>query len=176
MGCLVWHTVVCRVMTQALFRNKMGTRTSIHTRCARNILCRRTVCCVARYLHPPAAVLLSQERKMNVTQRLHPLQELLSEPPRGWKVSTLNSFHLRILSSIVVFLTLCLFTRLITGLRASLLRMNTNAQQKAVTRVPYWVPFLGSALSLMRDIDGTVAKGRCVEHNSQFSQTHADLD
>lgn len=107
---------------------------------------------------------------MKIAQRLRLLPEMLSEPARGWKAPTLDSFHIYIspfLSSIVVFLILCLVTRAITGLRAFFLRMNTNTQQKTVTRVPYWVPFLGSALSLMRDTDKTVAKGRCVEHNFQ---------
>lgn len=148
----------------------------MHTCCAWNALCRPTACCLAPCFHPPVAVFSSQERKMNTTQRLHPWQELLSEPARGWRVSTLDSFQIRTLSSIVVFLTLCLVTRAATGLRAVLLRMNKNAQQKPVTRVPYWVPFLGSALSLMRDIDGTVAKGRYVGNNSQFSERRADFD
>lgn len=110
---------------------------------------------------------------MEISQTLHTLQELLSEPAKGWKVSTLNLFHTQLspfLSLIIVFLTLCLVTRVITGLRAFLLQRNTYAQQKTVTRVPYWVPLVGSALSLIRDTDGTVAKGRCVKRSSYFAQ------
>lgn len=129
--------------------------------------------CLARCFHPSNAVFWSQICKMEISQRLHTLQEVLSEPTKGWTVLNSNPFHTKIspfLSLIVVFLILCLVTRVITGLRASLLQMNTNAQQKTVTRVPYWVPFLGSALSLIRDTDGTVAKGRFVKRSSQFTR------
>ena len=56
----------------------------------------------------------------------------------------------------------CIFTRVLTGIQNAISRTHVDSPTKRATSIPYWVPFVGSAVSFATDIQGTLTKGRCV--------------
>lgn len=57
--------------------------------------------------------------------------------------------------------SICVFTRIFTGFQTAKSRKQVDRTRRA-TLIPYWIPFVGSALSFMTDIQGTIAKSRYV--------------
>lgn len=65
-----------------------------------------------------------------------------------------------LLSVISTFLLTCIITRVITGVRSSIAQNNKDAASKTPNRIAYWLPWVGSALSIARSIEGTIARDR----------------
>ena len=66
------------------------------------------------------------------------------------------------LSLLAVVASVCVFTRFLTGIRNAISQTQVDKPQKRPITVPYWVPFVGSAVSFATDIQGTITKGRWV--------------
>lgn len=60
----------------------------------------------------------------------------------------------------VIFVLICLITRTVTEIRRRISQNQVDAVIRTPSRIPYWVPFIGSAVSFARDIEGTIARGR----------------
>ncbi|KAH7087700.1 hypothetical protein FB567DRAFT_592369 [Paraphoma chrysanthemicola] len=63
-----------------------------------------------------------------------------------------------VLSAISFFLLVSIVTRIITGVRSNIAQDNNDARSKTPNRIAYWLPWLGSALSFVRDIEGTISR------------------
>jgi hypothetical protein len=68
-----------------------------------------------------------------------------------------SSPTLSILTAIVV---VCTITRLLTEFQQRRTRSLIDVATKSPIRIPYWVPFVGSAVSFARDVEGTLARDR----------------
>ena len=64
------------------------------------------------------------------------------------------------LSLLAIVASVCVFTRLLTGIQHVISQTHAEKPEKTVSTIPYWVPFVGSAVSFATDIQGTIAKGR----------------
>ncbi|KAF2008830.1 cytochrome P450 [Aaosphaeria arxii CBS 175.79] len=73
------------------------------------------------------------------------------------------------ISLVSTFVLTCLITRIVTGLRSTIAQNNTEADKKTPNRIAYWVPFVGSAISFARDIEGTISKDRDLSGDGIFS-------
>lgn len=67
-----------------------------------------------------------------------------------------------VLSVISFFLLVSIVTRIITGVRSNIAQDNNDARSKTPNRIAYWLPWLGSALSFVRDIEGTISRDHYV--------------
>ena len=65
-------------------------------------------------------------------------------------------------SLLAIVTAICVFTRLLTGIQNVISQTHAERPVKRASTVPYWVPFVGSAVSFAMDIQGTIAKGRWV--------------
>ncbi|KAF2181853.1 cytochrome P450 [Zopfia rhizophila CBS 207.26] len=65
-----------------------------------------------------------------------------------------------LISIFSTFIITCIFTRIVTGARSRISKNQIDAGSKTPSRIPYWVPFVGSAVSFAKDIEGTIARGR----------------
>jgi TRAP-type C4-dicarboxylate transport system permease small subunit len=63
-------------------------------------------------------------------------------------------------SSILAVLIVCILTRIITGVRSSIAQNNHDATTKTPNTIPYWLPFVGTALSFLRNIESTITHDR----------------
>lgn len=63
----------------------------------------------------------------------------------------------------------CLVTRTITGTRSYIARNNNDAPTKKVNRISYWIPWVGSAISFARNIEGTISRDRDETGDGIFS-------
>lgn len=70
-----------------------------------------------------------------------------------------------ILSSISAILVISIATRVITGLRSNLIQRNHDAASKTPNTIPYWLPFVGTALSFLRNIESTITHDRYAHSN-----------
>jgi hypothetical protein len=59
-----------------------------------------------------------------------------------------------------IFVAICLVTRIVTEIQRRISRSQRDAQTKNPIRIPYWIPFVGSAVSFVTDIEGTLARDR----------------
>lgn len=65
-----------------------------------------------------------------------------------------------VLSSICAILVVCIITRVITGFRSNIAQRNHDAASKIPNTIPYWLPFMGTALSFLRNIESTITHDR----------------
>lgn len=72
----------------------------------------------------------------------------------------LSLFASPLLSSISALLIVCVLTRIITGVRSSIAQNNHDAASKTPNTIPYWLPFIGTALSFLRNIESTITHDR----------------
>lgn len=70
--------------------------------------------------------------------------------------------HSPIQSLLAIIAAVCVFTRLLTGMQSAISQSQIDRPNKKVNSIPYWVPFVGSAVSFATDIQGTIARGRWV--------------
>ncbi|OAL51217.1 cytochrome P450 [Pyrenochaeta sp. DS3sAY3a] len=73
------------------------------------------------------------------------------------------------LSVLFTVLATCIITRIITGVRSSIAQNNKDAPSKTPNRIAYWLPWVGSALSFARNIEGTIARDRDNSGDGIFS-------
>jgi hypothetical protein len=59
-----------------------------------------------------------------------------------------------------IFVIICLITRIITEIQKRISQNQVDVVTKTPSQVPYWVPFVGSAISFVKDIEGTIARDR----------------
>lgn len=57
------------------------------------------------------------------------------------------------------FALVCSVTRFITGVKYHLARAKKDALEKRPASIPYWVPFVGSLVSFLIDVEKTCIKG-----------------
>jgi TRAP-type C4-dicarboxylate transport system permease small subunit len=77
------------------------------------------------------------------------------------KIPYIQSFQESPLSSsLLAFLIICIITRVVTGLRSSIAQNNHDAATKTPNTIPYWLPFVGTALSFLRNIESTITNDR----------------
>lgn len=67
------------------------------------------------------------------------------------------------------FVLTCFVTRIVTGFRSTIAENNKNADSKTPNRIAYWLPWVGSAISFARDIEGTIARDRDNSGDGIFS-------
>jgi hypothetical protein len=67
-----------------------------------------------------------------------------------------------LVSSFSAIFIVCVATRVITGVRSSIAQNNHDVASKTPNRIPYWLPFIGSALSFLRNIESTITRDRQV--------------
>ena len=60
------------------------------------------------------------------------------------------------------FVLTCLITRIITGTRSYIAKNNNDVPTKTVNRISYWIPWVGSAISFARNIEGTISADRYI--------------
>jgi hypothetical protein len=65
-----------------------------------------------------------------------------------------------LLSVVSLILFTSIVTRVITGVRSNIAQKNSEAPSKTPNRIAYWLPWVGSALSFVRDIEGTISRDR----------------
>ncbi|KAF2474314.1 cytochrome P450 [Lindgomyces ingoldianus] len=65
-----------------------------------------------------------------------------------------------VISILSFFVLSCVLTRVITEVRSRVAINQVDAASKTPNRIPYWVPFVGSAVSFARDIEGTLSRDR----------------
>ncbi|KAF2800342.1 cytochrome P450 [Melanomma pulvis-pyrius CBS 109.77] len=82
---------------------------------------------------------------------LHSLQE------HSYTQAVLASPGKSLLSALAI---VCLVTRIITGTRSYIARNNNDGPTKTVNRISYWIPWVGSAISFARNIEGTISSDR----------------
>jgi len=63
-------------------------------------------------------------------------------------------------SSLLALLIICIITRVVTGLRSSIAQNNHDAAIKTPNTIPYWLPFVGTALSFLKNIESTITHDR----------------
>ncbi|KAF2028404.1 cytochrome P450 [Setomelanomma holmii] len=95
---------------------------------------------------------------------LHLVQE---SPYTHSLISSLISSPFLSLTCIVLFISI--ITRIITGVRSSIAQNNNDAASKTPNRIAYWLPWVGSALSFVRDIEGTISRDRDISGDGIFS-------
>lgn len=54
----------------------------------------------------------------------------------------------------------CVITRIVTGINSNIARLNKDGAVKTPNRIAYWFPWVGSAISIARSIEGTIVKDR----------------
>ncbi|KAF2500052.1 cytochrome P450 [Lophium mytilinum] len=64
------------------------------------------------------------------------------------------------LTILTTLLAITLLTRALTELQRRHALTQTDLPLKTPIRIPYWIPFVGSAISFARDVEGTLAKDR----------------
>jgi hypothetical protein len=60
------------------------------------------------------------------------------------------------------FALTCLVTRIVTGTRSYIAKNNNDVPTKTVNRISYWIPWVGSAISFARNIEGTISADRYI--------------
>jgi p-aminobenzoyl-glutamate transporter AbgT len=73
---------------------------------------------------------------------------------------TQSLFTSPLLTSILALLVVCFITRIVTGVRSSIAQNNHDAASKTPNTIPYWLPFIGTALSFLRNIESTITHDR----------------
>lgn len=69
----------------------------------------------------------------------------------------------------IIFVAACTITRIITEIRYAIAEKNKKPLDRVPLLVPYWIPFLGSALTLLRDLEPVLCKARDRTTESVFS-------
>ena len=62
-------------------------------------------------------------------------------------------------SLLAIVTVVCVFTRLLTGMQNVISHTHAERPVKRASTIPYWVPFVGSAVFFAMDIQGTIVKG-----------------
>lgn len=64
--------------------------------------------------------------------------------------------------SLLAILIICIITRIFTGLRSKITQNDYDAATKTPNIIPYWLPFVGTSLSFLRNIESTITHDRYV--------------
>jgi hypothetical protein len=65
-----------------------------------------------------------------------------------------------LLSAVVAVLVTCVITRIVTGLRSSIADNNQDTASKTPNTIAYWLPWVGTALSFLGNIESTITQDR----------------
>ncbi|KAH3976312.1 hypothetical protein HBH98_160140 [Parastagonospora nodorum] len=72
-------------------------------------------------------------------------------------------------SSLLALLIICIITRIVTGLRSNVAQNNHDAATKTPNTIPYWLPFIGTALSFLKNIESTITHDRYASGDGIFA-------
>jgi hypothetical protein len=67
-----------------------------------------------------------------------------------------------LLSIFSTFVITCVVTRLVTGFQSTIAQNNRDVDKKTPNQIAYWLPWVGSAISFARNIEGTISRDRYV--------------